>query len=163
MLGISWGNMLTLIETSGVPGTRVELVPKEAVPPLWAPMLEIMDTKGKELLTVFSEEELFTLLCHGVIDLWLGVRGTGLLDGFALCAWEVHARARNYHIIGIMGDNLKLYLEEGLSKIEKYAMTLGATEVVIEGRKGWARVLGAKDYKPRTLRLRKDVRKAWSN
>lgn|SRR5574342_202878 len=144
------------------PIARVELVTKEAVPPLWAPMLPIFDEKGKNLLTVFSEEEIFNLLCHGVIDLWLGVRNN-TLDGFALCAWEVHMRARNYHVIGVLGNNLKMYLKEGLEKIEKYAMVMGAAEVVIEGRKGWKRVLGSRGYEERTVRLRKNVRRAWSN
>jgi hypothetical protein len=154
--------MLVLTEEGSMTATRVALLEKEAVPQLWSLMLAILDEKGKTLLSVYSEEEIFNLLCHGVMDLWIGVR-SGILDGFALCAWEVHARARYYHVLGIMGDNLKLYLNEGLEKIEKYAMTMGAAELVIEGRKGWTRLLQPKGYAQRTVRLRKNVLRAWSN
>jgi hypothetical protein len=153
---------MMIIETEKPTLAKVDLMAKESVPPLWSAMLPILDEKAKDFLTVFSEEELFNLLCHGIMDLWIGVKN-GQLDGFALCAWEVHARARYYHVLGIFGDNLRFYLDEGLVKMEKYAMTMGAFEVVVEGRKGWQRLLKSRGYGPRTVRLRKNVRRAWSN
>lgn len=114
------------------------------------------------MLGVFSEEEVFKLLCSGIMDAWVGHRGIEM-DGFALCAWEVHARAKYYHVLHIMGSNLKLYMNEGLLKLEKWAYVMGAREVVVEGRLGWRRLLSKRGYSEPTVRLRKNMPKAWGN
>lgn len=140
----------------------VAVVAKETVPQLWSELLPILQDKGEKFLQVYSEDELFRLLCMETLDLWIGARN-GHIDGFAVCGWETHARARYYHIVGIFGDNLSLYLKDGLRAMEHYALGMGAVEVVVEGRRGWQRLLAKQGYAPRTVRLRKNVRKALGN
>src|SRR5687767_10049585 len=111
------------IATTQEPGTSsadVSMMPHGELALWWPQLLEIIEEKGSRMLSVSSPTEIYMLLCNGVLDCWLG-RRTAQLDGLALCAWEVHDRARYYHIMHLMGDNLRLYLNKGLPLIEHYA------------------------------------------
>ena len=154
--------MLLQVQTASAPPVAVELLAKEQVALLWPEMYVILEEKAEDFLTVYSEEEIFKLACSGIIDVWIGRRG-GQIDGFVLAAWEVHARAKYYHILGGFGDNLKFYLSKGLEQMEKYAYVLGAVELIIEGRSGWLRLLKPRGYRARTIKLRKNLRKALGN
>lgn len=151
-----------LLEVTETGLSQVELVAASTVPELWPLMLPILEEKAEEFLKVYSEDEIFRLLCMDQMDLWLGCTNSRL-DGFAFCGWEVHSRARYYHVLGIFGDNLRKYLDMGLRKMERYAFEMGATEIIMEGRFGWKRILEVRGWRPRTLRLRKNLRRALGN
>lgn len=156
--------MLVVEEAIGVAASpaRVELMDKAVIPMIWSEMVPILEERGKVFLMVYSEEEVFKLCCSGFLDVWLGLRN-GRLDGFAVCGWEVHARAKYYHVLGIFGSNLSLYLEQGLDRIERYALIMGADELIVDGRKGWQRMLEKRKYAARTVKLRKDLRRTLGN
>lgn len=147
------------------PGTclaEVGIIPANMVPLVWSSMLPIIEERGACLLGVWSEEEVFRLLCNGTLDLWGGYR-QGSMDGFALCGWEVHDRAKYYHVLHLLGDNLSMYLDEGLQKMERWAYTLGAREIIVDGRPAWKRLLAKRGYGMPTVKLRKNLPKAWGN
>lgn len=146
----------------GTSSVDVSLVPHNAVPYLWHEVLPILEEKGERMRSVSSDEEIFSYLCKGGLDLWTAIRN-GHLDGVAICGWEIHDRAKYYHVLHVLGDNLHLYLDEGLRKIEKWAYTLGARELIAEGRPGWARILAKRGYSMPTVKLRKNLPRAWGN
>lgn len=154
--------MLVIHTDAAQSGPIVELMPTETAVALWPTLLTILEEKGEDFLTVYAEEEVFAHLTRGTMDVWYG-RNQGLVDGFVLCAWELHFRAKYYHVLGAFGSNLALYLRQGLTKIEQYAFGMGAVELIIEGRKGWQRMLRPLGYHPRTVKLRKNLRKAWGH
>lgn len=153
--------MDTMVET-GTSSVSVGLVPKEDIPILWNQILPILQEQGKKWLDIVDENVVLALLYTGQLDIWCGMKDR-VLDGFAICQWERHSKRSYYHIIHISGQNLELYFDKGLQQIERYASILGAYEVVLEGRKGWMRMMKPKGYGTRTVRLRKNVRTLWSN
>jgi hypothetical protein len=153
---------MDIMEQSGTSLASVGFVPHMHVPMLWGKIVSILNEYGQEWLELVDENTVLAGLYTGQMDLWAGMQD-GELDGFAVCAWERHPRRSYYHIIQIMGRNLHLYFPSGMKLIEQYACLNGAYEVVIEGRKGWLRKMEPLGYKPRTVRLRKNVRTLWSN
>ena len=141
---------------------EVGLVEKEMIPYLWPQILEILLEKGKKWLEIVDERDVYVQLCRGEVDLWCAMHG-GRLDGFMICGWERHGRGSYYHVIFLAGEKLEKYLSIGLEKIERYASIMSATEVVLEGRKGFARLLRKHGYYQNTIRMRKSVRILWRN
>jgi hypothetical protein len=129
---------------------------------VWDAVQSLLSEKGELILSVYSEEELLHLVQSRMLDLWVGMKH-GKIDGIAFCGWELHSHARYYHILHALGYRAQEFLPVGLPVIEHWACSFGATEVVIEGRKGWQRLLQKFGYLTPTVRLRKNVRKAWSN
>jgi hypothetical protein len=129
---------------------------------LWWQVEPILREKGEEWLQTFSMEEVFQVLITGVADLWIGGHNQ-VIEGVAICAWETHAHAKFYHVLFCGGKNLNKYLDAGLPKIEKYVCMMDGKDVIIEGRKGWQRMLASRGYSARSVKLRKHVKTLWSN
>lgn len=146
----------------GISTPEVGLVPAGAVPVLWDRVLEIMRDKGQRWLKVVDENDVYNLILTGNADLWCAMQN-GTLDGIMICMMERHAKASYYHVCFIGGYGLSKYLATGLEKLEKYACIMGATELVLEGRKGFAKLLKPYGYYTNTVRLRKNVNVLWRN
>ena len=151
---------LSLGEVS--PQPEVGMVPAGMIPLVWPGVLEILQARATEWLQTVSEEEVYNWLITGRADLWLGMQNC-VLDGFVICQWEVHDRAKFYHVVYIAGDGLKKYLAIGLQQLERYSCILGAKEMIFEGRPGWQRVLRRYGYAPGSVRMKKAVTQLWSN
>lgn len=144
-------------------GPEMGMVPKEAVPTVWPQVEAIMQEKAQKWLEVVSPAEVFGWLINGDADLWLGAHN-GVIDGFVICMWEVHARRKRYKVLYIAGYELEKYLAHGLEKLEQYCAILGGEEVIFRGRKGWVRWLRRFGYHPDdTVRLRKSTLVLWRN
>lgn len=139
-----------------------KLVPCTFIPEIWEEIEGILNEKGERMLGVYSVEEVFRLLCTGILDVWLAKRGKNL-DGIVFCGWEVHTKVKYYHILYAFGNNMKKHLDNALTQLEKYAYLMGAYQVVVEGRFGWKKVLEKKGYRQETVRLRKGVIRALGN
>ena len=146
----------------GVTVPDVGLVPAGAVPILWDRVLEILYDKGQKWLKVVDEKDIYGLLVNGQADLWCAMHN-GHLDGVMICMMERHARASYYHVCFIGGTHFNKYIACGLEKLEKYACIMGAAELVLEGRKGFAKLLKPYGYYTNTVRLRKSVNVLWRN
>lgn len=146
----------------GTSSAEVGLVPAEHITLLWPQIEPLLQKYGQRFLEISSEHEILVRLYTSQLDLWAGMDNQ-VMDGFAVCGWEVHAKVKYYHILSICGKDMGKYFTQGLDKIEKYACFNGATEVVVEGRKAWLRLLKPRNYNQRTVRLRKYVRTLWSN
>ena len=138
------------------------LVPTELVPQVWPEVEAILQEKGKRWLETVSEAEVFGWLTSGQCDLWLGCQG-GKIDGFVIGCWEEHARAKRYCILYIAGAGLEKYIGKGLAKLEQYCCMFGGSEVVLEGRRGWARWLRRFGYSQTSVKLRKPTKVLWRN
>lgn len=152
-LGISWVDL-----------TKPDfgLIASEMVPTVWPLVLPVLQEKGKKWLQVVSEEEVFGWLVEGKAELWLAMQNQNL-DGFLLGHWEVNARRRRYKVLFIAGDGLEKYLKQGLEKLEQYCSLLGGTELALEGRRGWSRLLRKYGYGEYAVMVRKPTAVLWRN
>lgn len=146
----------------GISVAEVGLIPTEIVPMMWPRVLEILYAKGQKWLKVVDENDVFHMLMSNQADLWCAMQN-GRLDGVMICMMERHRRASYYHVAFIGGDGLSKYLAQGLEKLEHYAALQGAAELVLEGRKGFARLLKPFGYHTNTVRMRKSVKVLWRN
>lgn len=138
------------------------LVDREYIPVVWQHVLRILKEEGKEWLETVSEMEILAELANGHYDLWLAGQD-GIADGYVICAWEIHARKSRYHVLAIAGHGLRKYFPQGLELLEQYACLKGASEIVMEGRKGWKRLLSEQGYQEKTVRMVKPVKVLWRN
>lgn len=136
----------------------------EMVPGIWKEFVDMVEAYDGGWLESVDPVEVFTAVMHGQIELWAAFDDMRLVGGMA-AAWERHAKASYYHIIWLGGQpgRIDSFLSNGLEKIEKYALAMGARDVVALGRKGWERKLKAFGYVSRYVQVRKNVREAWSN
>ena len=115
------------------------------------------------LQETFNFTELFTLLQRGdVYECWIGY-DKGNIEAFLITAIIRYEKKAVMHIVGVVGENLiSKYIPRGFQKIEQYAALMGVTEIVLDGRKGWDRVLRKYGYGV-TLQMRKNIKIMWSN
>lgn len=144
----------------GINSVSVGLLPALHVPMLWDQMEPILLKYGQDFLTIVDEKEVLAGIYTGNYEAWCGM-DSGVLEGFAICCWERHNRASFYHISAVMGTNMRKYFRTGMEKIEQYASLMGASQVVMEGRKEWQRLLSPRGFAPQTVRLRKTVSVMW--
>jgi len=135
------------------------LVPTMYVVALWHQVQPLLLEHGQEWLKTFSLEEVCHALTSGQMDLWIAGEN-GFAEGVALCAWETHALKKFYHILFCGGCGLEKYIHN-LDLIEQYACMCGAQDVIVEGRRGWARKLKKLGYTQTTVKLRKPVSILW--
>lgn len=155
---------MLMLEEDGMVVGKVEfgLVALEHIPLIWQRVLEILRVEGKEWLETVSEMEVLAQLANGHWELWLA-GDEGVLEGYVICMWEIHARKTRYHVLAIAGEGLDKYWKKGLEKLEHYACLKGAHEIVMEGRPGWKRLLLREGYMEKTVRMIKPVKVLWRN
>lgn len=154
--------MTQLQEKQELTKDNFALVPPEMMSALWAHIQPLLLQHGEEFFETYSLEEVFRQLCHGTMDIWVAGED-GVMDGLVLCVWERHDKASFYHIVFCCGSNLKKYFSYGLKILEYFACMKGAKSIVLEGRRGWIKLLGKRGYAPGSVRLKKPVSTLWSN
>lgn len=139
-------------------------VAPEMLPAIWTELLPIIEEFDGEWLKVVDPPEIFTMAMVGTIEMWAAVENMRVVGGMA-AGWERHNRAAFYHILWLGGkpQHLQKFLAPGLEKIEKYALALGARDVIIVGRKGWERALLPFGYVQSYVQVRKNVREPRGN
>ena len=137
----------------------VGLVHSSTIPYIWEDVQEVILTKGQAWLETVDLQEVLQLLLRQELDLWIGTDETDLAF-VAICGWENHSKRRFYHVMWVGGRGLLSCLKDATSKMEQFACSCGATEVVFGGRDGWEKVMRKMGYTA-SLQMRKNVQVWW--
>lgn len=140
----------------------LRLVPREAVPVVWANVAEVMVDHSRGLLEWYSLDEVYNNLLLGNLDLWVIIEGFNIKVA-GIAAWERHKVKSAYHLIWIGGKGFEVYREAALKRFEQYALIMNASDVVISGRWAWKRILAPLGYKQQCVQMRKNIRQTLGN
>ena len=107
----------------------------------WLPVLQraVDDADGR-----WSTEELLNDVADGRLMVWIVSRETKVLGVFTTRVIE--SRVRWVMVEDLAGDDLHEWIYEAHHALDVWAREMGATQIVLEGRKGWERVLRPLGY-----------------
>lgn len=136
------------------------IAPLQMLPALWPQLKSMIESHDGGWLDTVEPVEVISLVVGGKLDVWAAFDGMELVGG-VIAGLEDHGKKSFYQIYWLGGSGgLDRFILPGLEKIEKYALDVGASEVVALGRKGWERKLKPYGYGVKYTQVRKDVRKA---
>ena len=154
--------MDTMVEV-GTSLDEIWLVEKGHVKYMWPTLSELITEHPAQLPFFYTPESVFEFLESGTWDLWVGFDKERQVELAALMCFEVYPMKTVYKFTWIGGRNWKRFMPGSIEKIEKYALAREATEVLIEGRAGWNRLMAPHGYKPISLVLSKSLVRKWGH
>ena len=112
----------------------------------WLPILQraIDDADGR-----WSTEQLLADVEAGKVLVWIVSRDEKIVGVFTVRVIE--SGVRWILIEDCAGDDLASWIMPALNAVETWARELGATQIVIEGRKGWERMLRPYGYESKRI------------
>jgi hypothetical protein len=107
----------------------------------WLPILQraIDDADGR-----WSADQLLADVEAGKVLVWIVTRDEKIVGVFTVRVIE--SRVTWVLVEDLAGDDLASWILEAHRALETWAREMGATQIVIEGRKGWERVLRPYGY-----------------
>lgn len=119
--------------------------------PAVRPWIENACTKGDGWWTIGALEN---LLADGKAALWVLSDDTGPIAAVVttICDWDGDKVAE---IVITGGEGILENAPEHFGKIDAWARALGAVEIVMRGRRGWARALKPHGYEEIAVTMRK--------
>ena len=109
----------------------------------WLPILQraIDDADGR-----WSAEQLLADVEVGKVLVWIVSRDEKIVGVFTVRVIE--SAVRWILVEDCAGDDLASWILEALHALETWAREMGATQIVLEGRRGWERVLRPYGFNP---------------
>ena len=109
----------------------------------------------------YTVEDVYDDVCQGVVDLWIAIDYGGRIIGAVVTSvsrWP-RRQALSIDFVGIAdGHQWKDDLPALFSLLEASARSYDCDEIMITGRKGWARVLSNAGFDERFTVVVKEVR-----
>ena len=134
----------------------VLIVPPELIASIWS-SLEPLLLERSDLWEMAQDlETIRTLLEAGALGLW-SVAKDGVQLIWVITLFKVYPAMRTLNVCWAMGEKLESYLPMLLEALELFAARNDCSMVVIEGRKGWERVLKPFGYKHLAHLIAKEV------
>ena len=112
----------------------------------WLPIIgrAVSDADGR-----WSEDQLLADVQNGRLLVWIITHDDRITAVFTTRVIE--SRVRWILIEDCAGDDLASWIMPALNAVETWARELGATQIVIEGRKGWERTLRPYGYESKRI------------
>lgn len=149
---------------SATPANKPDLflVSRQDLPNMWGYFLGFMEDQDNGIMNLYWPEELYTeLLCSPTLYLWLAL-DKGKLEGALLVSFSQERESRSCWIQAVNTAHFFKY-KDCLKKVEHWAQLMGATGMVMEGRKGFARPMAQLGYTQETVILRKNLTKVYGH
>ena len=112
----------------------------------WLPVIQraVDDADGR-----WSSEQLLADVADGRVLVWIVSRETNIVGVFT-------TRVMTSQITWVLiedcaGDDLASWITPALNAVEQWARALGATQIVVEGRRGWERTLRPFGYESKRI------------
>ena len=118
----------------------------------WLPILQkaIDDADGR-----WSAEQLLADVEAGHILVWVVSRETKIVGVFTVRV--IQSRVTWVLVEDLAGEDIHSWLLEGHHALETWARELGAKQILIEGRRGWEKVLRPLGYETRRVQAVKHL------
>ena len=118
----------------------------------WLPILQraVDDADGR-----WTSEQLLADVESGRVLVWMVPHGTKIVGVFTTRV--VESAVRWCLVEDCAGDDLASWILEALRALETWAREIGAAQIVLEGRRGWERVLRPYGFNPTRTVCVKDL------
>ena len=113
------------------------------------PLLSRLDSED----TGYTPEDILSAIERQEMQLWIA----GDFDAVGITFISVKPQWKALHIFYVCGDNMDVWLNEGLDVFEAYARYNHCKYVTEQGRKGWTRALKHRGYSEALVTTRRKV------
>lgn len=146
---------MAIMQEAGKSLVDVFIIPPKSVNVVWEPVLAIMKKYDGGVFRFTEFELVKKMLEEDKLELWIGVddRDIELAALTQVCG----TKERYVELFWLGGQHFEKYRDVGLEKMEKWAAKVGASSLVVGGRKGWTRKLKAKGFSFHRIEMIKPV------
>lgn len=135
---------------------EVSLVPREHVPLVLREIMPMIRGLESRMLGRYTAEDLVGYLIDGTLDLWVVIRGDGIIAFVATRIVE-YPRARCLSLQFASGSDMRAISDPLMRTFHSYARDTGCTEIEVMGRTGWARHLRPYGFKAAHVVVKKEI------
>lgn len=150
-------------QAPGYCSANIWVLSREDIPAMWGYIAGFLEGKKGGILDNYTVEALaLALMLRDDTYLWLAVNDTGKIEGLMVVALSTGTIKTDCWIVGINCVDIRKYLPY-IGRFEKWALYHDVTDIVLEGKGAWARFLRRYGYQSKTVIMRKNIRRTWSN
>lgn len=135
---------------------EVSLVPREHVPLVIREIAPLLIRLDNRMLGRYTVKDLVGYLIDGTLDLWVVIRGDGIIAFVATRIVEF-PRARCLSLQFASGSDMEAISDVLMSTFHSYARDMGCAEIEVLGRPGWARHLEPYGFKAAYTVVKKEI------
>lgn len=135
--------------SSDCAGSRVRLIPREALEWVWPQVVQVLREYPEHLLDGhYTEQQVYQGVAQSNYDLWVGLSDLeeGEIEFVSFCRFEPLASYSIYRILWV-GGKFAEHLEDATEQVGRYAKeVLKADKLAFSGRLGWLRRMEKHDF-----------------